>query len=576
MVERYSRVFLLEKNCYAPGCPVLVSAGAILIDNQTGKLYGQLKLRNLQEKTIKAVKVKLLCADVVGRDLEEQAEKWYLHFAARRDEEFGSKDLIPLENFLTGTISVIVEEVCFADNSVWTGNGTVTKPLPEPKVRAFFYDAELEKQFGLEFGKDFRTEPAEVEDLWYCACGSLNCSREPTCHNCKRVFSEIHSIDIEALTARKDARVAEEEAETARKALARAEKVKKITKTATILASATAFCIAAFMLITKVIIPYRNYKAAIALKDTAQYEAAISAFEAMEGYKDSDAQILACYYDAAMALKDSGEYEQAISAFSLSQLEGYNDAAEQITVCETAIKDRAYDNAVSLMDAGNYQAAYQTFFELDGYKDSTEQLIRGYRLLIANSKVGDTVYFGTYEQDNNRENGKEIIEWLVLEKTDNKLLVISKYALDSQQYNTKSTSVTWETCTLRTWLNGAFMKTAFTAEEKAQIVTAEVSAENNPNYNTTGGKETTDKVFLLSIKEANEYFNTDEERKCVPTDYASVHNDWNITTSDWWLRSPGFNSSSAACVTIAGSVNCGGTFVTRSEYFVRPVLWISY
>lgn len=74
--------------------------------------------------------------------------------------------------------------------------------------------------------------------------------------------------------------------------------------------------------------------------------------------------------------------------------------------------------------------------------------------------------FGKYEQDNNTSNGKEKIEWLVLEVKDGKALVISKYALDCKPYNTSSTNVTWETCSLRNWLNNDFINSAFSATEK--------------------------------------------------------------------------------------------------------------
>ena len=74
-----------------------------------------------------------------------------------------------------------------------------------------------------------------------------------------------------------------------------------------------------------------------------------------------------------------------------------------------------------------------------------------------NIKVGDYVNFGTYEQDNNTSNGKEEVEWLVLEVKDGKALIISKYALDCKPYNTGLTGATWETCTLRKWLNNNFI-----------------------------------------------------------------------------------------------------------------------
>ena len=77
---------------------------------------------------------------------------------------------------------------------------------------------------------------------------------------------------------------------------------------------------------------------------------------------------------------------------------------------------------------------------------------------------------------------KEDIEWLVLETKDGKVLVISKFALDCKQYNMTYTDVTWETCSLRKWLNSSFLDAAFSSEEKAMIPMVTVAAEKYPDY----------------------------------------------------------------------------------------------
>ena len=82
--------------------------------------------------------------------------------------------------------------------------------------------------------------------------------------------------------------------------------------------------------------------------------------------------------------------------------------------------------------------------------------------------------FGHYEQDNNPGNGPEPIEWLVLDIQDGKALLLSKYGLEAKAYNTKFVDITWENCTLRTWLNGEFLAKAFSAEEQSAILLTEV------------------------------------------------------------------------------------------------------
>jgi hypothetical protein len=202
---------------------------------------------------------------------------------------------------------------------------------------------------------------------------------------------------------------------------------------------------------------------------------------------------------------------------------------------------------------------------------------------IKHSKVGDVIFFGSYEQDNDTSNGKEEIEWQILEKQDNKILIISKYALDCQQYNTEKTDVTWETCTLRSWLNSTFIDNAFSEAEQSMIADTKVTADKNPNYSTNPGNDTTDKIFLLSINEVNKYFTTNESRKCVPTAYAieqgaytsDSYTSGGKATCWWWLRSPGSSQDLASCVYYDGSANDLGGSVGISLVCVRPALWIN-
>lgn len=177
----------------------------------------------------------------------------------------------------------------------------------------------------------------------------------------------------------------------------------------------------------------------------------------------------------------------------------------------------------------------------------------------------------------------EDIEWQVLDIKNGKMLVISKYALDCQRYNTELTDVTWETCTLRNWLNNTFYSGTFTEDERAAIADSTVYAQANPQYNTNPGNDTTDKVFLLSITETNEYFGSDGARRCKPTDYAvavGAYAGGAYINSDnghcrWWLRSPGHYQATAARVDYDGGVIAYGDNVNGDYGAVRPAMWIN-
>lgn len=191
-----------------------------------------------------------------------------------------------------------------------------------------------------------------------------------------------------------------------------------------------------------------------------------------------------------------------------------------------------------------------------------------------------TIQFGSYEQDNDTSNGKEPIEWIILGRRDGKTLVISKYCLDVREYHNAAVDVTWHSSSLRSWLNNDFLTTAFSSLEQSKIYSENIANEDNAVYKTEGGENTLDKVFLLSIDQANSLFKTDEERKAEATAYAiaqGAYKDTDDAFTWWWLRSPGYNSKSAANVNSEGSVYpYGGFEVNYTGEAIRPVMWIDY
>lgn len=137
----------------------------------------------------------------------------------------------------------------------------------------------------------------------------------------------------------------------------------------------------------------------------------------------------------------------------------------------------------------------------------------------------DCVYFGNYWQEDtngdgkaNKQDAKTPIKWRVLSVNGNDAFLIADKNLDMQRYNTSFTSVIWETCTMRSWLNGygsnsnsdgtdytdagkSFVSNAFTDSERNAIKNTTLDNADNQFYGTSGGNETTDKVFLLSLED---------------------------------------------------------------------------
>jgi len=196
----------------------------------------------------------------------------------------------------------------------------------------------------------------------------------------------------------------------------------------------------------------------------------------------------------------------------------------------------------------------------------------------------DCIYFGNYYQSNSST--KEPIKWRVLSVNGNDAFLLADQNLDAKPYNEEYTDVTWATCTLRTWLNDTFLNTAFTSAEQAAIKNTTVVNDDNPYYDTEGGENTTDKVYLLSIAEASNTaygfygdFNTSSEtREATNTAYVAGKDGMSaVGEADWWwLRSPGNNSGRASYVDYSGVGYDNGYYVLRDDYSaVRPALHLN-
>ena len=343
---------------------------------------------------------------------------------------------------------------------------------------------------------------------------------------------------------------------------------------------------------------YKSAKERMASGGIRNYENAISDLSNIPGWRDSDELILVCKKRIeelrAKIEADRLERERKVE---LAQQE-YKRISRRnkiiafiVTALACAIiaiiifinsPGSKYNKAIALMDNGDISKAYEIFVELDGYKDSTEQADAIYRKAniekLKEAKVNDYVFFGSYEQDDDISNGKEDIEWLVLDVVEERVLLISKYALDSKLFNATDGGVTWETSTIREWLNNDFYNDAFSDDEKAVIPTVMVSADENPSYKYGYvGNDTQDKVFLLSYLEAKNYFSSSRARVCVSTTYAERKGATKTSSSNmcpWWLRTSGSTQNSAACVLSSGDMSASGRIASEFSRGVRPAMWI--
>ena len=203
------------------------------------------------------------------------------------------------------------------------------------------------------------------------------------------------------------------------------------------------------------------------------------------------------------------------------------------------------------------------------------------RLTARTAMPGEILTLGRYDQGN----GCAPIVWQVLNRKQNRLLLVSKYGLDCMPYHERLEFVRWEDCSLRTWLNEIFLETAFCAEERGLIAASGVSSSgvssgvsfSGVSSGVSSERTASDLLFLLSIQEVKRYFPTANDRQCLPSPYAGSRGTGTDPVSGscwWWLRSREASSFFAPCITPGGTLYQPGSNVNFNGCAVRPALWI--
>jgi hypothetical protein len=211
-------------------------------------------------------------------------------------------------------------------------------------------------------------------------------------------------------------------------------------------------------------------------------------------------------------------------------------------------------------------------------------------------KIGDVIPFGKYK-------------WRVLDAAEDRALILSEKVIEKRVYHEQDAAATWETCSLREYLNGKFLGRF----DASKIARATISNTGNPHYGTDGGNDTDDCIFLLSIEEVCRYFSDSIKEPIKPPEdnsregcengleyyrrresfstletllvkNAPKHGGKFACSDSWWLRSPGKDPNCAAYVSVPESypVECGGRVslsgATQSMIFcemgVRPAMWL--
>ena len=227
---------------------------------------------------------------------------------------------------------------------------------------------------------------------------------------------------------------------------------------------------------------------------------------------------------------------------------------------------------------------YECEIYLDGVNVFTATLeVRAKKTIVDldSAKPGDLLILGSYEQDNDLTNGKEPVDWLVLEVRDGAALAVSRYALECKPYHTRRTEIAWEDCSLRKWLNEELFSELFSPAEQLRITRGPAPQWDASAANVAPGEESGDRITLLSADELEEYFPDVAGRKCYLTQYCYAHGPFRENPEDgwWWMRSQGETRDSAEGVNDAGVVDAhavDGTGFNGQGCLgvVRPAIWI--
>ena len=183
---------------------------------------------------------------------------------------------------------------------------------------------------------------------------------------------------------------------------------------------------------------------------------------------------------------------------------------------------------------------------------------------VPSYRVGQEISFGKYDGHS--------IRWQVLEVRSDRILLISKKGLAARPYNLHDRDVTWETCTLRTWLNNTFYY-SFSSSERDRIIEVRNINSNNREFGTKGGNSTDDRVFLLSIDEVNQYMPYNSSRQCAPEDNIKKKVNVYGGKAAWWLRTPSYYNGGASVIATDGRIDYNAN-VGNSSIMVRPAMWI--
>lgn len=279
---------------------------------------------------------------------------------------------------------------------------------------------------------------------------------------------------------------------------------------------------------------YRNACALAEGNTIGEVEQAIAMFESIGDWNDAHVRVQRCY-SRIQEFHEQKKRQQAQRAARRAKRKQILTLSGILAVAATIILLVVFFVAIPQQQIARYgEEAYD---------------------IVKKSEVGDRIIYGRYEQDGMLENGTEPIEWTVLAKEKNRVLVVSNYVLDCQPYNASGNYTRWEDSSIKQWTNHTFVEAAFTVREQRSILEA----------------------FLLSNAEVGQYMSPLNISVGVCTNH--VLQNTKIVDKNgvcrWWSRVVAHGEACARFVDYDGRAGAYAANMGSVTIGVRPAMWIS-
>lgn len=342
-MSKYNILFSLEKNLYLDGAPVLLEAGALVSNTESGRVHIQLKFKNLSNTTISMVKVSFVLMDSIGREIG-RSEKQYIDLKAKLNESFGDKDPAFLIDNTVRKFSAIIEEICFTDGNIWTvPENAVWEKIPTAQsIKQNLTTSEAIDEFKLVYCRQAQFIPFAHKDLWVCSCGNVNKNAHEKCCSCGANFADMESVDNETL------------------------KKNNI---------------------------YRNATALVNKSVSSEIKKGIALFGCIPGWKDSTTKleeskqklILVSQHEKDKQIKNTKQNKKNIIIAALSFV-SVVILIIGISIAGSITKANKYEQAQELMAQHKYSEAMSLLDDLEGYENADELYLRASYMYNGNYK----------------------------------------------------------------------------------------------------------------------------------------------------------------------------------------------